>query len=142
MITIFFSVCSLFMTVCDPCHPDTPDNRKAFRHITGAEPGKGIRELYADAEETPFSTHKYWFAFEADRQKMEQLLKRYDLRSVPPEESAGTVPDTKWSWWDKTERFGAEHYQHQKFSNGDLAGSCHLWFQPETKKCQLAVICY
>ncbi len=119
--------------------PDSKANRAGFESHFGFKPQKDVTNVYFFADEWGGDA-SYWFAFSAPREVIDKIIQKWKLTSVEKNSDNYTPPVTEaLVWWNLEERKKSLRYE---FRDEAKEIECHLWYDPETQKCQVVIIYY
>lgn len=117
--------------------PDTKANRNGFATFLGVNPTDEVVDIYFFADEWG-SDSSYWFAFSAPQSLVDKIIEKWHLILIQ-DRSDIYMPPTKelFHWWNLDERRKSQYYEYRDLKK---KVDCYLWYNPENKKCQVAII--
>jgi len=118
---------------CDYDKPDTKANRNGFRNLCGFVPGKETTGIFFYADEWGKDA-AYWLAFSAPQEVIDKIIQKLKLKQAVWDTGSNPIVDD-FPWWDAAERSRSDYY---RFEDEDRTIR-ELWYNPKTRKCQMAV---
>lgn len=116
--------------------PDTKANRNGFAQHLKISPGKEVTDVYFFADEWGGDT-AYWFAFSAPAGVVNEIIKNLELALTNDPENGFDPPVSRpFAWWSAEERKKSQYYE---FRDEKKEISRSLWYNTETKKCQMNI---